>query len=119
MARVKRLYTNFATRMSQRATIQPNSVKRSIGHITVYYLSCWMRKAHLLKSVSVVSSCRSSPQRRPRLLDPTRLRPTLPPTNHYTALENMPSEPKIEDEIIRVPLKNATETGAKPDETAV
>ncbi|XP_068620416.1 protein C1orf43 homolog [Battus philenor] len=92
--------------------------------------------ARLLKSVGACSrtSPRDSPQRRPaRLLDPARLRPTalaalpgankLPAVlhNQYTALENMPVDSKMEDEIIRVPVKSPTEplVKAPADETAV
>ncbi|XP_032519629.2 protein C1orf43 homolog [Danaus plexippus] len=78
--------------------------------------------ARLLKSVSCVSSVRSSPQRRPaRLLDPARLRTAHRPNNHYTALENMPVEAKLQDEVLRVPVKTPTEPPTKPpaDETAL
>ncbi|XP_045502144.1 protein C1orf43 homolog [Colias croceus] len=77
--------------------------------------------ARLLKSVGCVGGVGASPQRRPRLLDPARLRTTLPSANHYTALENMPVDSKLEDEIIRVPVKSPTEPVVKPpaDETAV
>ncbi|CAH2089128.1 unnamed protein product [Euphydryas editha] len=79
--------------------------------------------ARLLKSVSCVSAgARGSPQRRPvRLLDPARLRPAHRPANHYTALENMPVEAKLEDEVIRVPVKSPTEplVKAPADETAL
>ncbi|XP_023936588.1 protein C1orf43 homolog [Bicyclus anynana] len=78
--------------------------------------------ARLLKSVSCVGAARSSPQRRaPRLLDPARLRPAARPANHYTALENMPIEAKIEEEVIRVPVRSPTEplVKAPADETAL
>ncbi|CAK1584049.1 unnamed protein product [Parnassius mnemosyne] len=85
--------------------------------------------ARLLKSVGACgrSAARDSPQRRPaRLLDASRLRPgalaALPALhNQYTALENMPIESKVEDEIIRVPVKSPTEVQVKgpADETAV
>ncbi|XP_004926997.1 protein C1orf43 homolog [Bombyx mori] len=75
--------------------------------------------ARLLKSVCRgvgVSVC-GSPQRRvARLLDAARLRPTAP-NNHYTALQNMPADSKLEEEVIRVTTKMATETSR--DETAV
>ncbi|PZC74110.1 protein C1orf43 homolog [Helicoverpa armigera] len=71
---------------------------------------------------------RASPVRRGRLLDAARLRP-LPRHNnlpaalhkHYTALENMPIDSKLEDEIIRIPVKSPTEplVKAPADETAV
>ncbi|XP_052755862.1 protein C1orf43 homolog [Galleria mellonella] len=79
-------------------------------------------------------SPRGSPRRRPppaRLLDAARLRPGLPALpgaaklpaalHHYTALENMPVETKLEEEVIRVPVKSPTEPLVKPpaDETAV
>ncbi|CAG9564313.1 unnamed protein product [Danaus chrysippus] len=79
-------------------------------------------RARLLKSVSCVSSVRSSPQRRPaRLLDPARLRTAHRPNNHYTALENMPVEAKLQDEVLRVPVKTPPEPLTKPpaDETAL
>ncbi|XP_075981082.1 protein C1orf43 homolog [Anticarsia gemmatalis] len=92
--------------------------------------------ARLLKSVGtcVVSTACGSPVRRGRaLLDAARLRPAalaaLPRHNklptalhkHYTALENMPIDTKIEDEVIRVPVRSPTETLVKApaDETAV
>lgn len=78
--------------------------------------------ARLLKSVSCVSASRGSPQRRPaRLLDPARLRPAHRPANHYTALENMPVEAKLEEEVLRVPVKSPTEplVKAPADETAL
>ncbi|XP_049877424.1 protein C1orf43 homolog [Pectinophora gossypiella] len=83
--------------------------------------------ARLLKSVGGCRniSPRGSPLRRSRLLDAARLRPggKLPGALHrnYTALENMPVEPKMEEEIIRVPVRSPTEPAAKPpaDETAV
>ncbi|KAF9799771.1 hypothetical protein SFRURICE_005064 [Spodoptera frugiperda] len=91
--------------------------------------------ARLLKSVGtcVVVSGRGSPVRRARLLDAARLRPSalaaLPRHNklpaalhkHYTALENMPIDSKLEEEVIRVPVKSPTEplVKAPADETAV
>lgn len=91
--------------------------------------------ARLLKSVGTcrVETPRGSPQRRPaRLLDAARLRPAALAANklpaalhkHYTALENMPADGKVEEEVIRVPIKSppeAAKAGAKPpaDETAV
>ncbi|KPJ04135.1 PREDICTED: uncharacterized protein C1orf43 homolog [Papilio xuthus] len=86
--------------------------------------------ARLLKSVGACrgGSPRDSPQRRPaRLLRPAALS-ALPGANklpvlhnQYTALENMPVESKMEDEIIRVPVRSPTEPAVKApaDETAV
>ncbi|XP_073954146.1 protein C1orf43 homolog [Choristoneura fumiferana] len=70
--------------------------------------------ARLLKSVGVVrGSPRVSPQRA-RLLTPRR--PARPAANtHYTALENLPADTKLEEEVIRVPVKSL----APADETAV
>ncbi|CAH0724160.1 unnamed protein product, partial [Brenthis ino] len=62
--------------------------------------------ARLLKSVSCA---RASPQRRRR---PARLA-------HYAALENMPVEAKIEEEVIRVPIKSPVEIKGPADETAL
>ncbi|KAL4706045.1 hypothetical protein ACJJTC_005180 [Scirpophaga incertulas] len=72
--------------------------------------------ARLLKSVGGCrgGSPRTSP-RRPRLLDAARLRPSA--MRHYTALENMPVESKLEEEIIRVPPRGEPKPPA--DETAV
>ncbi|XP_041984864.1 protein C1orf43 homolog [Aricia agestis] len=73
--------------------------------------------ARLLKNVGCVSA-RGSPQR-----IPARLRPPRPPNNRYTALENLPVDSKLEDEIIRVPVKSPTEPlvkgGVPADETAL
>ncbi|XP_026493523.1 protein C1orf43 homolog isoform X1 [Vanessa tameamea] len=78
--------------------------------------------ARLLKSVSCVGGARASPQRRPaRLLEPARPRPAPRPANHYTALENMPVEAKLEEEVLRVPVRSPTEplVKAPADETAL
>ncbi|GBP63384.1 Uncharacterized protein C1orf43 homolog [Eumeta japonica] len=91
--------------------------------------------ARLLKSVGTCprTSPRGTPARRPaRLLDAARLRPglaALPGANklpaalhkHYTALENMPADSKLEDEVLTVPVRfgNETKTAAPADETAV
>ncbi|XP_028178152.1 protein C1orf43 homolog [Ostrinia nubilalis] len=86
--------------------------------------------ARLLKSVGACRSPRASPLRRPaRLLDAARLRPGALPAaklpalhKHYTALENMPIESKLEDEVIRVAVKSpgpAAPAPAPADETPV
>ncbi|XP_072942371.1 protein C1orf43 homolog [Epargyreus clarus] len=74
--------------------------------------------ARLLKSVGCGrGTARGSPVRRPRLLDAARLRPAALPANHYTALENLPAEDKICEEIVRVAVRTCEP--APPDETAV
>ncbi|CAB3244299.1 unnamed protein product [Arctia plantaginis] len=94
--------------------------------------------ARLLKSVGTCPAPlpRDSPVRRGRaLLDAARLRPALPPLpalprsnklpaalhKHYTALENTPVDMKLEEEVIRVPVRSPTESQVKApaDETAV
>ncbi|KAL0870150.1 hypothetical protein ABMA27_006302 [Loxostege sticticalis] len=83
--------------------------------------------ARLLKSVGACSrsSPRSSPARRPARLLPAALA-AIPGTKlpsalhkHYTALENMPIESKLEDEVIRVPIKSPGSPAPPADETPV
>lgn len=54
-----------------------------------------------------------SPQRRPQ-----RPKPANKHHKHYTALENLPVEPKLEDEIITIPICSP-ELAPNPDETSV
>ncbi|XP_063386117.1 protein C1orf43 homolog [Cydia fagiglandana] len=81
--------------------------------------------ARLLKSVGT-GACRSSPRaspvRRARLLEPRRA-PPRQLTNQYTALENLPADTKIEEDLVRVPVRSLAPAPAPApapaDETAV
>ncbi|XP_053614994.1 protein C1orf43 homolog [Plodia interpunctella] len=83
--------------------------------------------ARLLKSVGGVGRAptpASSPQRRARPRPAALAAHKLPTAlhKHYTTLENMPTEPKLEQEVIRVPVKSpSSPAGRAPaaDETAV
>ncbi|KAG7301183.1 hypothetical protein JYU34_014031 [Plutella xylostella] len=77
--------------------------------------------ARLIAGGGTRNSPRAAPPRPRRPADPARLRPPLPATNklttkRYTALENLPADSKLEDEIISVPV---TRVDTVRDETAV